>query len=109
MTGFRSDNEVLAARAEAFAGLSERAGRIAADLTDALAAAGDCWGGDAAGQAFAASHVAPADNALGAVGALPEGLGDVRDRLSATAATYADSDQAGATTVRTAGRDLDEG
>ena len=106
--GFRTDNEALAWRAGAFAGLSERADRIVADLTDRLSSYGECWGSDAAGQSFAECHVEPASAALEGISALPGGLLDVGSRLAATAATYAWSDVDSDDAVRTAGRTLTE-
>ena len=104
--GFRTDNEALAHRAGAFTGLSERADRIVADLTDQLSEYGECWGNDAAGQSFAECHVEPASAALQSIEALPGGLLDVGSRLTATAATYARSDEDGDEALRGAGREL---
>jgi hypothetical protein len=103
---FRTDNEALFHRAGAFAGLSERAGRIVGDLTDRLSSYGECWGDDAPGQAFADCHVEPATAALQAIGTLPGGLLDVGGRLTATAARYDESELSGENAVRGAGSGL---
>ena len=98
--GFRTDNELLAHRASAFAGLTERAGRIAGDLRNGVESHGRCWGDDEVGRAFAAGHVEPADATLQRISELPDGLADVGERLRATAITYAESDQHGEAAVQ---------
>lgn len=107
MTGFRTDNDDLAHRAGAFAGLSERADRIAAELNDTLDGYGVCWGADVVGQSFADTHVAAAQAALDGLGSLPAGLLDVGTRLGDTATTYDDAEQTSGNTVRGAGRPLE--
>lgn len=91
--GFRADPAALARQAAEFPGLAQQAGAIHAELADALAAAGPCWGDDAAGRSFAAGHVAAAGDTLGGLGALPGRLGDVGDRLATTARGYQQADQ----------------
>jgi len=105
--GFRADHEALAERSGAFADLSDRADRIAADLADRLSANGDCWGGDAAGQSFAGCHAEPASAALRSISALPADLLDVGSRLSTTAATYAETESANDDTMRGVGKELE--
>ena len=105
--GFRTDNDELAQRAGAFAGLSDRASHIVSDLTDRLSACGECWGDDEPGQSFAECHVAPATAALHAIEALPRGLLDVGWRLSGTAVTYGESEVSSDHAVRGAGRGLE--
>jgi hypothetical protein len=102
--GFRTDNELLARRAEAFEGLSERAGLIAGDLSTEVAGYGRCWGDDEVGRAFAEGHVRAAEAALAGLGALPGGLADVGSRLIETAVTYARSDHTGETAIHEAGQ-----
>jgi len=104
--GFTTDTEVLAVRARAFAGLSDRADGILGALNETLGTHGDCWGSDAAGQAFARSHVEPAGATLTDIGLLPDGLRDVGVRLGDSAVTYAESELAGGDTVRAAGTEL---
>jgi uncharacterized protein YukE len=107
MNGFRTENDELARRAGAFAGLSERARGIVDQLNDSLGGYGDCWGSDAVGRSFAETHVGPAEAALQGIGALPGGLFDVGIKLGDTAATYADAEQTSTGIVRDAGRPLE--
>jgi hypothetical protein len=102
--GYSADLELLAARASAFGGLADRAGRIADDLRGDVEAHGECWGHDEVGEAFAEGHVEAAEAALSGIGALPGGLSDVGSRFSATAATYAESEDTSETAIRGAGR-----
>ena len=106
MNGFRTENELLAQRAQAFGGLADRADRIATDLQTGVAEYGVCWGRDPVGRAFADGHVEAADAALTGIGALPEDLSDLGSRLTATASTYAASEQSSHTTIRGTGREL---
>lgn len=106
MNGFTADHELLARRAGEFTGLSERADRILTTLSGTLDGHGACWGGDAAGQAFARSHVSPADTAITAISELPDGLRGIGDALARTAATYAESEHTSTSVVRDAGREL---
>lgn len=104
--GFTADTDALVRRAGAFAGLSERAGGIVDSLTETLGSYGDCWGSDAAGEAFARSHVEPAGTALDGIGRLPAGLSAIGVRLRDSASTYVESEVAGIDTVRAAGTEL---
>lgn len=91
--GYRAEVERLAERAARFDGLAERAGAIHRDLADRLAALGPCWGADQVGASFAAGHAAPAEATLGALGALPDKLGDVGARFTGTATGYAEGER----------------
>jgi len=90
--GFDVDVDGLTARAGQFDGLVDRLGTIERDLTDALSAAGPCWGTDAVGQSFAAAHADPADATLGRLSGLTEQLGSVGTRFADTAAGYSSAD-----------------
>jgi uncharacterized protein YukE len=95
MTGFEADPAAIARHAADFPGYADRVGAIQDELTSALAAAGPCWGDDAAGQSFAAGHVEPADDTLSRLAALPGQLGDVGDRFTETATRYQQADEYG--------------
>ncbi|GAA4861925.1 hypothetical protein [Saccharopolyspora sp. CA-218241] len=73
MDGSRADG---ADPARGFGELADRAERIADALRRALSDAGECWGQDDVGTAFAAAHRDPARSALERVAALPERLRD---------------------------------
>ena len=94
--GFQADPAVLARHAADFPGYADRLGTIHDELTSALAAAGRCWGDDAAGQSFAAGHVRPADDTLARLAALPGQLADVGERFTETATRYQQADEYGA-------------
>jgi hypothetical protein len=94
--GFQADPAKLARHATEFPEYADRVGAIHGELSDALAAAGDCWGDDAAGQNFAAGHVAPTGDTLDDLGALPDKLTDVGDRFATTARGYQQTDEYGA-------------
>lgn len=99
--GFGVDPERLRAHAGELDGIAERAGRIAADLQQALDASGAPWGRDVVGQSFAAAHEAPAADALSRVSDLPSGLSGMGQRLTDAAGAYAAAEE-------TAIGDLDE-
>lgn len=99
MSGFRTDSELLARRAEAFDGLAARADRIAGALRLQIDDYGACWGADAVGAAFAEGHVTAADAALSGIEALPSGLADVGFRLIETATAYAASERTSQTAI----------
>ena len=91
--GFQADPAKLAQHAADFPGYADRVGAIHDELSTALAEAGQCWGQDAAGQSFAAGHVAPASATLDQLAALPGRLTDVGDRFTATARRYRQTDE----------------
>lgn len=93
MTGFQTDLARLAEGAEDFTAFAERARKIAGDLGGVLDSFGDCWGGDAIGQSFAASHVAPSGEALSGLNGLSAGFGGVGERFAETARTYRDTEE----------------
>jgi hypothetical protein len=91
--GFEADPAKLARHAAEFPDYADRVGAIHGELSDALTAAGDCWGSDAAGQNFADGHVAPTGSTLDDLGALPGKLTDVGDRFTTTARGYQQADE----------------
>jgi WXG100 family type VII secretion target len=98
--GFSVDSDALRAHAENFGDYAAQTGSIHQELTSALEAAGNCWGDDAAGQAFEAGHLASAQEAVGQLGALPDKLTDVGGRFSETATRYEQTEQANADALR---------
>ena len=88
MTGYSADLDKLTAGAGELRGFASQAGEVAGALDKALAAFGACWGDDAVGRSFAASHDRPSGATTGALTAFATSLGDVGDKLAATAQTY---------------------
>jgi hypothetical protein len=86
--GFEADADQLAGKATQFEPLVGRLATIHRQLTDALAVDGPCWGADAVGQSFAAAHTTSADDTVTSLLTLPDRLGSVGTRLSASATTY---------------------
>ncbi|MFD0199569.1 MULTISPECIES: hypothetical protein [Saccharothrix] len=93
MTGFETDLARLAEGADDFTAFAERAGKIAGELSGVLDSIGDCWGADAIGQSFAASHVQPSGEVLSGLTGLSSGFGGVGERFAATARTYREVDE----------------
>ncbi|NKE63999.1 hypothetical protein FXN61_47825 [Lentzea sp. PSKA42] len=100
MTGYNADLERLDAGARELKGFAGQATEIAGTLDRALAAFGACWGDDAVGRSFASSHEKPSGDAAGALSGLAATLGDVGDKLSATAETYRHVEQSNLTAMR---------
>ncbi|MCR3746183.1 WXG100 family type VII secretion target [Lentzea californiensis] len=100
MTGYSADLERLDAGARELKGFAGQAGEIAGALDRALAAFGVCWGDDAVGRSFAASHDKPSGDATGALSGLATTLGDVSDKLAATASTYRHVEEQNASGMR---------
>ncbi len=88
MTGYEADLDRLDSGARELHGFAGQAKDIAGTLDKALAAFGACWGDDEVGRSFAASHEKPSSDAAGALSGLSTTLGDVGDKLAATAETY---------------------
>ncbi|HWE90570.1 MAG TPA: hypothetical protein VG317_14000 [Pseudonocardiaceae bacterium] len=86
--GYRVDAAELARQAQDFPDLADRAQRIHQTLSQALDAAGECWGSDAAGQSFAAHHLGAANDTLDRLGSLSGRLSSVGQRWSETASGY---------------------
>lgn len=86
--GFEADAEQLAGKAAQFEPLVSRLSTIHRQLADALSADGACWGTDTVGESFAAAHTGPADDTVTRLLTLPDRLGSVGARLSASATTY---------------------
>ncbi|MCE6999378.1 hypothetical protein LZG04_31895 [Saccharothrix sp. S26] len=93
MTGFRTDLARLTEGAADFTAFAERAGKIAGELGSALDSIGECWGADAIGQSFAASHVRPSGEALSGLTGLSAGFGGVGERFVETARTYREAEE----------------
>jgi hypothetical protein len=100
--GYEADTARLAGQAGQLDPLVDKVSTIHRTLSEALSEAGPCWGADAVGQSFDAAHAGPADTTLSALGSLPERLGSVGTRLTATAATYEGDDQHGVQRLRAA-------
>lgn len=94
MTGFESDHESLARHAGDFAGLAERAGKLAGELNRTLDALGKPWGDDEVGESFSAVYSGPANQARTGMDAASGHLGDMGTKLTAMAAGYRDVDDA---------------
>ncbi|MFD1150324.1 WXG100 family type VII secretion target [Saccharothrix hoggarensis] len=99
MNGFQTDLARLTEGAGDFTAFAERAGKIAGDLTGVLESIGDCWGGDAIGQSFAASHVQPSGDVLSGLAGLRGGFGGVGERFAETARTYRDVEDGNSTAL----------
>lgn len=106
--GYEVETDRLAGQQAQLDPIAGRVGDIHQTLTAALAESGACWGSDAVGQSFAASHAGPADSTIERLGSLPAQLTSVGDRFTATAATYEGDDQHGVQRLRAAGPDLTE-
>ncbi|MFI6097327.1 WXG100 family type VII secretion target [Lentzea sp. NPDC051213] len=100
MTGYEADLERLDAGAGELKGFASQATEIAGALDKALAAFGACWGDDAVGRSFAASHEKPSGDTTGVLSALATTLGDVGDKLAATAETYRHVEQSNASAMK---------
>ncbi|MFD5824894.1 WXG100 family type VII secretion target [Lentzea sp. NPDC060358] len=100
MTGYEADLERLDAGARDLKGFAGQATEIKGTLERALASFGACWGDDAVGMSFASSHEKPSADAAGAVAALATTLGDVGDKLAATAETYRHVEQSNASAMK---------
>ncbi|WP_434438675.1 WXG100 family type VII secretion target [Lentzea sp. E54] len=100
MTGYSADLERLDAGARDLKGFAGQATEIAGTLEKALTAFGACWGDDAVGRSFAASHEQPAGDTAGALSGLATTLGDVGDKLAATAETYRHVEETNAAGMR---------
>lgn len=100
MTRYNADLERLDAGARELKGFAGQATEIAGALDRALAGFGACWGDDAVGRSFAASHEKPSGDAAGALAGLATTLGDVGDKLAATAETYRHVEESNSTAMR---------
>jgi WXG100 family type VII secretion target len=99
-SGFSADPAKLRQHGGEFAGHAERTGEIHRQLNQAVTDAGQCWGEDEAGQAFAAAYAQPAQETLSKLQALPAGLADVGDRFTGTAQRYEQTEQDNAAALR---------
>jgi len=80
--GFSTDVDRVLDRAGQLDGLSGTAQSIFTELSDALAAAGECWGSDQVGQSFARGYTEAAEATFELVKAFPGQLTDVGGRLT---------------------------
>ena len=96
MTGYEVDTAKLRKHAGEFPGLADQLSGVHRRLSDALDAAGNCWGDDPVGRSFAEGHAHAAGSTLDRMGALPGQITEVSDRLHATAAAYEQVEQANA-------------
>ena len=99
-SGFSADPGKLRQHGGEFADHAQRAGEVHSQLDTALTEAGECWGDDEAGRAFAAVHAQPAQDTLSTLRALPAGLADVGNRFTSTADRYEQADADNAATLR---------
>ena len=97
MNGFSTDVDRVLDRAGQLDGLSDTAQSIFTELSDALATAGRCWGGDQVGQSFALGYGKAAEATFELVKALPGQLTDVGGRLAEHAHIHRSTDQVIAT------------
>ncbi|QUQ70898.1 hypothetical protein [Kutzneria sp. CA-103260] len=95
--GFSTDVDLVLDRASQLDGLSDTAQAIFKELSDALDAAGQCWGTDQVGQSFASGYTDAAEATFELVKALPGQLTDVGGRLADHAHIHRSADQAIAT------------
>lgn len=95
--GFSTDVDLVLDRAGRLDGLSDTAQSIFTELSDALAAAGECWGTDPVGQSFASGYTESAEATFELVKALPGQLTDVGGRLAKHAHIHRSADQVIAT------------
>ena len=95
--GFSTDVDRVLDRASQLDSLSDTAQSIFKELSDALAAAGQCWGTDQVGQSFASGYTDAAEATFKLVKALPGQLTDVGGRLADHARIHRSADQAVAT------------
>jgi hypothetical protein len=106
--GYQVDTDRLAGQEGQLDPLVGRVTSIHQTLSAALGEAGPCWGSDAVGQSFGAAHAGPADSTLTQLGGLPDRLGSVGTRFTATAARYDGDDEHGVERLHAAGPDLTE-
>lgn len=92
--GFSTDVDRVLDRASQLDGLSDTAQSIFTELSDALAATGQCWGADQVGQSFASGYTDAAEATFKLVKALPGQLTDVGGRLADHAHIHRSADQA---------------
>jgi len=91
--GFSSDTERILDNARQLDGLAGTAEAIAAELIEAVRAAGECWGTDQVGRGFAAGHMDAAAATEAVVGSLPEQLADIGAKLAETAGVHRRADE----------------
>ncbi|WP_199442538.1 WXG100 family type VII secretion target [Umezawaea beigongshangensis] len=98
--GFRVDPGAVSGAAAELGSAADRLESVGTALTDALAAAGACWGGDESGQKFAEDYVPGAEGAVRAFTSLVEGLRGLQGNVVDAMTTYRTVDGTGASTVQ---------
>lgn len=87
MAGFSIEPDVAKESSSTLGDAADRLEAAATALTQALAAAGQCWGADESGQEFAKDYVPGSEGAVKAFASLAEGLramrGSVVDAMTA--------------------------
>lgn len=104
MTGFEANPAALKASAPVYQAHSQTLTDIYDTLVGKLNDAGDCWGNDDAGKAFAAKYVDPAVKALDQIAKTCEGLGSAGQGTYTWAINYMtaqDADQQDVTSLGT--------
>ena len=104
MSGIEVDPAELQAAAPAYLAHSQTLTDIYSTLVGKLNDAGDCWGNDDAGKAFAAKYVGPAVSALNQIEAACTGLGSAGTGSYTWAINYLttqDADQQDVTNLAT--------
>ncbi|WP_024877802.1 PE domain-containing protein [Saccharomonospora piscinae] len=102
--GFGVDTGGLAARADEFAALADRARAVVRRLAEELDAVPAPWGGDAVGRGFAAAHGEPAARARELLEHLPGEFERFGGTLAEAATAYESAESGAAEAVREAGR-----
>ena len=94
MTGFAVQADPLYANGQQYDLVHSELASIYVRLTQALDAAGQFWGGDDSGQAFARSYCPAAVSQLRQMGATGEGLQSLIAGVCSWAKNYVDADSA---------------
>lgn len=89
----RVDTDQLALRAAAVQHLGGRVDHALRALDAAMAAAGNCWGNDEIGKAFATNYVPLKDNVVKDFRAAAEGLTTTGEELGRLALRYAQAEE----------------
>ncbi|GAA2349884.1 hypothetical protein GCM10009854_29520 [Saccharopolyspora halophila] len=93
MPGSRMEPDRVRGAAAKFDSASGEVEAIAQRLEQALLAAGECWGHDESGQAFAKDYVPGADGITEALSTVKEALHDLRGQVEGAADDFEKIDQ----------------
>ncbi|MEU5691216.1 WXG100 family type VII secretion target [Actinosynnema sp. NPDC020468] len=99
MTGFQADVPGLRRGGAQFSAAGDSLDGVFQALNSALAAEGQCWGGDESGKAFAKEYVPNSQATLQAFQSLAEALEAIRGGVDQTADAYEGSDQGNASGI----------